>query len=332
MISAAIICRDRPEQLRAAIGSLRGATDECVVLDTGSTPENFASLAAEQDGWLRVVPSAEFAHGDGKPFHFANARNEVARHCAHDWILVLDSDEELMEAESFADELAPILATAPDAASMNVYCVAPSGLMSHLTQPRIYNRLAVRYTGRVHTQPIGIDTMGAVSGTWIKSDYSNGIEEKAARSIPLLWHALEHDTDCDKLSMAYFLVKTYHAIGDRLAVLDVYRNHFRPYEADPYRYSNPVFVEAHCWAAIAAGAIEGIGECRKVLEHGLSIYPDAPHIQHMIACVSLVSLSVLSGIHEIRTKYQYAGLSVCELAGVVPEALEMLRSPFGMRR
>ena len=84
-LTAAVIVKDEAEHLAGCLASLRGAVDEIVVVDTGSTD---GSVAVAQ-GFGAVVLHHEWAG------NFSDARNRGLDRATGEWILYIDADERL---------------------------------------------------------------------------------------------------------------------------------------------------------------------------------------------------------------------------------------------
>ncbi|MBI4448766.1 glycosyltransferase [Candidatus Woesearchaeota archaeon] len=82
-ISLCMICRNESEHLPAALASVKGLSDEIIIVDTGSTDGTID--IAKQHG--TVVLSLPW-NGD-----FSAARNESIRMASKEWILFIDADE-----------------------------------------------------------------------------------------------------------------------------------------------------------------------------------------------------------------------------------------------
>jgi glycosyltransferase involved in cell wall biosynthesis/Flp pilus assembly protein TadD len=142
-ISACLIVRDEEANLPRCLGSLRGAVDELIVVDTGSQDRTVE--LAEQHG-ARVV---HFTWCDD----FAAARNESLRHASGHWILWIDADDELLQLEP--DALRALTAQPYEAHWLQVQSLAAdTGEVGAVTtQCRFFrNGLGMRFQGRVHEQ------------------------------------------------------------------------------------------------------------------------------------------------------------------------------------
>ncbi len=88
-IHALILARDEEHNLTACIGSLRGCIDDITVFDTGSR-DGTAARALSLGAACVVLPWTD---------DFAAARNAALAQLGADWVLVLDADERLAEAD-----------------------------------------------------------------------------------------------------------------------------------------------------------------------------------------------------------------------------------------
>src|SRR5437764_6936259 len=91
-LTAAIIVKDEAEHLAGCLASLRGAVDEIVVVDTGSSDGS----PAVAEGFGAVVLHHEWTG------NFSEARNLGLDRATGEWILYIDADERL-EPMSKAD-------------------------------------------------------------------------------------------------------------------------------------------------------------------------------------------------------------------------------------
>jgi len=84
-ISLCMIVKDEAQNIRRCLGSVAGAVDEIIVVDTGST-DNTCQIASEFGALVYQFPWNE---------NFSDARNASLELATGDWILFLDGDEEL---------------------------------------------------------------------------------------------------------------------------------------------------------------------------------------------------------------------------------------------
>lgn len=138
-LSACLIVRDEEALLPGCLESIRGAVDELIVVDTGSTDR-----------------TVEIALSFGAAVHFfawcddfAAARNYAIDQATSDWILTIDADERI-------DPITiPVLRTALDRDDVTGYWMmtVADDLLRYWT-PRIFrNKPDIRYEGVLHEMP-----------------------------------------------------------------------------------------------------------------------------------------------------------------------------------
>src|SRR5262249_58698262 len=145
-VSLCMIVKDEEANLPACLDSAVDLVDEVVVVDTGSA-DNTRAVAARYGA--RVV---DFAWCDS----FAAARNESLRHATGDWVLWLDADDRLDEANRL--KLGSLLRSLPDedAAYLLRSQTPPdpiTGTVVLVDQAKLFRlRPDVRFEYRVHEQ------------------------------------------------------------------------------------------------------------------------------------------------------------------------------------
>ena len=81
-VSACMIVKNEADNLDRCLRSLKGAVDDIIVVDTGSTDET-VSIAKRHHAQVLTFTWCD---------DFAAARNESIRHATSDWVLWLDAD------------------------------------------------------------------------------------------------------------------------------------------------------------------------------------------------------------------------------------------------
>jgi glycosyltransferase involved in cell wall biosynthesis len=192
LITLAMIVRNEEQTLPRCLESVRGAVDEIIVVDTGSS-DNTVAVAKHYGAEVYHVAWCD---------DFAAARNESLRHAHGEWILYLDADEQLTP-ESAATIRQLVASQPPSIGGLLCMIVSPhrqgsGGVETHRgAYPRLfrnygYPRLAFR--GRVHEQitPAIIECGGAIIPSPIviwHSGYDiaqHRLEEKVRRNYRLL--------------------------------------------------------------------------------------------------------------------------------------------------
>jgi glycosyltransferase involved in cell wall biosynthesis len=160
-VAASLIVRDAAETLERCLASVRPHVDEVCVLDTGSTDGTLAlldRLAGEPGPPLRVE-SAVWQDD----FAAARERSFALVAPAHDWILWIDDDDELVGG----DNVRAIVARAKAAGAAAVLAAydhhaRPDGTSHYDWSFRIVRRGTGRWEGVVHEHWRGPDPRQAV--------------------------------------------------------------------------------------------------------------------------------------------------------------------------
>jgi len=149
-LAAVLIVRDEAARLPGCLASLVGVVDEVVVHDTGSV-----------DGTVQLARAAGAVVHEGYwDDDFARARNVGLELTSAPWVLVLDADERVgadpaPDLAALHDLLATTTADVLTVAVRNVCPEELGGSYRH-PGPRLLRRDGVRYTGRVHEQPVPV--------------------------------------------------------------------------------------------------------------------------------------------------------------------------------
>lgn len=194
-ISVCMIAKNEEKNIHSCLAPLKKLGFELVIADTGSTDGTKALVSQYTDHiydyhWNR---------------NFSEARNFSIFKASHDWILVVDFDEYLKEADvqdliscihSHQKEIGTITRLNP--------CRLISGQCSVMTEQvaRLFNRNYNYYQGIVHEQALPIGGTAPLYFPVSVSFYHHGYEseanvtEKADRNLSLLLTALR-DTPND---------------------------------------------------------------------------------------------------------------------------------------
>jgi tetratricopeptide (TPR) repeat protein len=197
-----MIARDEAKHIERALASVRGAVDELVVLDTGSSD---ATVHLARSAGARVE---NFRWIDD----FSAARNAALELAGADWHLVLDADEWV---ESGADMLPRLRHTPPSFAGavridsrFGAGDIAPSWLTRVLPG-------SLRYAGRVHEQPVhglALQRLPLVIG---HDGYRpQALAAKSGRNAALLRRAL---AECPQDAYLWYQLGKDHDVYERHA-------------------------------------------------------------------------------------------------------------------
>jgi tetratricopeptide (TPR) repeat protein len=208
-LSAAIIVKDEADHLDACLASLRGLTDEIVVVDTGSTDGSVA--VAQGHG---AVVAHEPWQGD-----FATPRNRGLDLATGDWILYVDADERVF---GDFDVVRAHLDRAHDCVAFRVRFVPKVG-WTPFREFRLWrNRDDVRFQGHIHETVVPAITTAATAES-LRIDpfdlltihhlgYEGDQPGKRARDEPMLTAELARHPD--RAFVYDHLARVYEAAGD----------------------------------------------------------------------------------------------------------------------
>ncbi|WP_159883632.1 glycosyltransferase family 2 protein [Paenibacillus puerhi] len=146
-LAIGIIARDEERTIARCLASVRGAADEIILVDSGSTDRTL-SIAADFPEVKTILV----------PWHnsFAELRNEGMRHMQADWVLWIDADEYLYEEDrDVVREAAGLFDDIPYTPILNIWQMNQiQGAVRHeFSQARLFPlRRGLQYHGRVHEQ------------------------------------------------------------------------------------------------------------------------------------------------------------------------------------
>ena len=217
-LSAAIIVKDEAEHLDACLASLRGLTDEIVVVDTGSTDRSVA--VAEGHGALVAhVPW----QGD-----FATPRNRGLDLATGEWILYIDADE---RARGDFDAVRASLDQANESVAFRVRFVPRVGWTPFREYRLWRNRDDVRFQGHIHETVVpAIGVAAAAEGLRVDPfdlltiehlGYEGDQPAKRARDEPMLTAELARHPE--RAFVYDHLARVYEAAGDGDRAVEVWK-------------------------------------------------------------------------------------------------------------
>jgi tetratricopeptide (TPR) repeat protein len=208
LLSAALIVRDESEFLRGCLESLAGIVDELIVVDTGSvdgTPEIARQFGA-------TVIHHPWRHD------FSEARNVSLEAASSQWILYIDADERLVDADRAQVER--LLCGAEEAAFRLLF--QPSLKATPYREYRLWrNDPRIRFEGIIHERVVpSIHQVADQDGRSIGNSelmlvhlgYEGDQEQKHRRNLPLLVRQLQ--VEPTNLFARHHLARVLEALGE----------------------------------------------------------------------------------------------------------------------
>ena len=149
MISACMIVRDGEATLERALSSLKGYVDEIIIAVDSRTTDRTRDIIERHTPRIWCPTNPSIHPPDIKTFDydwnedFSQARNLVASKASHDWILVVDADDEM---EAGKQQIFRDAVTKGDGVRVTV----KTGSTSSVQSIRCYNRKTAKYVYAVH--------------------------------------------------------------------------------------------------------------------------------------------------------------------------------------
>ena len=252
------------DQLLYAIQSAQDIVDEVVlVLDSKSCLE--AEFKPKSLFGTRVFR---------RPWtdDFAAARNFAQEKCRGKWIVVIDRDEEFTQTEPLKEALATAEAKGFDCIMVETHCHMGSPVPEIMLQPRAYLKDKAHWIYPVHNQLIGQKNALAVQ-TIIKTSYHGDVDEKAARSLPMLEKFVKEQPD--DVHGWHYLARTHMALGN-MAEAEGYC--WRTVNLAP---AEPAFAITWVWLARCVQQLRGQEAYEAVVSRALVHHPGFHEVLHL---------------------------------------------------
>ncbi len=273
-VSLCMIVKDEEELLPACLEAARGAVDEIVVVDTGSSDRTVE--IAESFG-AKVV---SFPWNGS----FADARNVSIEHATGDWIMYLDADEQL--AAGSAAELRSLLGKtwreAFNLVETNFTGGEGSGeSVAHLALRVWRNRPEYRFAGRIHEQKtqsmpnylperFETTTVQISHYGYLKSRIS--AKEKSQRNIELLEAQVE-ERGLNAFS-ALNLGTEWMLVGEQAKAREYLEQSWTMLRRQPAWQRQPWAPMLLSRLATVRRELGDLAGVRALVAEGLAIYPD----------------------------------------------------------
>ncbi|WP_169332843.1 glycosyltransferase [Effusibacillus pohliae] len=276
-ISLCMIVKNEADHLPRCLQSVKGAVDEIIVVDTGST-DGTAAVARRFGADVFCVSWRD---------DFAYARNQGVDRASGDWILFLDGDEELDPDDR---EKLRLCAQHPEfeAFFLQIHNYIGDGSQGATINPvlRLFkNRPEYRFEGRIHEQiaasicrhkpeaafhitDIKIHHYGYQQETVRKKD-------KIHRNLKLLQQMLAEKPD-DPFTL-YNMGVEYLRLASLQQALDAFRKARARLDPVASSYTHLLFkYEIRCLLAVGR-----LPEAIRLCEEGIGLYPDYTDLHHL---------------------------------------------------
>ncbi|MCL5019252.1 MAG: tetratricopeptide repeat protein [Patescibacteria group bacterium] len=211
-VSLCMIVKDEEKNLNRCLESIKGLTDEIIVVDTGSKD---ATIRIAQDNGAKVY-SLQWNND------FSEARNFSLSYATKNWILVMDADEALPKEQH--PKLLHLIATSQfEAYTVRIKSRIKKDTDEYWvinTHTRLFrNHSGIKFSGRVHEdiRP-SVEAIGASIGMGdveiVHYGYSVDVvhlKEKAQRNIALLQQTIRENPDN---ALSYFYLGEAYSLSE----------------------------------------------------------------------------------------------------------------------
>jgi len=202
-ISACLIVKDGERSLRKTLDSLVPWVAEVVVgIDPATTDDTHDVIAkfARDNPWL---PVRQFINVHALSVGFGEARNRVIEKACGDWILWMDSDEEIVGGSEIPKLMRPNMHAAYCTPQIH-YSIQPPQVLTTDYPSRLYrNRMGIKFFGLVHEHP-EVKAGEAIPTATMRGDVQfahNGYQTEEVRrnryfrNLPLLMRDVNDNPD-----------------------------------------------------------------------------------------------------------------------------------------
>jgi hypothetical protein len=263
LISAVLIVRDEEAVLDECLSSLEGVVDEIVVVDTGSIDDTMAICRRH-----RVSLSEQEWRDD-----FAEARNASLDRASGEWILYIDADERVIDADRAGIETT--LRTT-DQVAFRVL-LRPHSTMTPYREYRLWrNDPRIRFEGRMHERVVpAIHHVANLEGSSVGDidlyldhvGYEGDQTRKHLRNLPLLERYLADDPE--HLFALHHLSTVLEALGRDSEVDPLLER-----AIDAVRHQQfPEPVGSLAYGALIRRRQERGEDVRELLDEALALFP-----------------------------------------------------------
>jgi 2-polyprenyl-3-methyl-5-hydroxy-6-metoxy-1,4-benzoquinol methylase/glycosyltransferase involved in cell wall biosynthesis/GT2 family glycosyltransferase len=148
-VSACLICKNGEHELGRTIKSIQGVYDQLIVGIDKTSTDDTESICQQFDAEYFYIETPVGENGTG----FAAARNETIKRATMDWVLWIDSDEKLENAENLHRYLRPNCYDGYGI-KQHHFAVDPEGILKTDFPCRLFrNHRGLKFYGHVHEHP-----------------------------------------------------------------------------------------------------------------------------------------------------------------------------------
>lgn len=280
-VGVCLIVRDEVHHIRRCLSSVADLVSEIIVVDTGS-----------KDGTLDVVREfpAKIVHTEWQ-CDFADARNIALTHATEPWILSIDADEELDDAN--ADYISKLI-NSPNVCGYfvkirNYLDSAEDAEFITDSACRLFrNQWNIRFTGAIHESVIPAieDISGQIEFSDVTFNHYGyspetiANKDKNTRNMRIIENAIQHNPE--DLTMQYALATEYFQQAKYEACLTILYPLLTKVPVST-GYASDIVVKT----AYALRALGRLDEAKRMLDNGRTFFPDFPDLLDLGANIEI---------------------------------------------
>lgn len=209
-LSFCIITKNEINNLKRCINSIRNIAYEIIVVDTGSTDNTVKKLKAMKDSAIKIF---EFEWCND----FSKARNYSLSKATGDYVIVIDSDEWILEEEKKKIPIA--LSYDKDVYYLKQASNRKDGLTSFVRNARMFrNKIGIHYVNAIHEsiEPFSIENKldsAIVDISFEHTGYdltAEQFDKKLERNLAI--HLQQKIDEPDNQNVNHFLANCYYAM------------------------------------------------------------------------------------------------------------------------
>jgi glycosyltransferase involved in cell wall biosynthesis len=275
-LSAGMMVKDGGDLFVKTLASLGPVINELVLVNTDDRAQTRDMSSAEKQavlsGWDLTVIHSPWQK------NFSLHRNESIQPCTGDWILIIDSDEELKGGEMLREALTYQLTTV-HSMSLTMHDMRAGTSVMQTEQRRVFRKGTIHYEGRVHNQPV---VEGGVNEFCPEAEilhYGYGLDtqsmkKKTRRSIELLDMQIQQGD----IQAYYYRAQQKGMMNEKegaVADLATYLTDCRENPKIPLRRDAYFSIISSCLT------LNRVQDAEFWLKQALKVAPDLPDVQFM---------------------------------------------------
>jgi glycosyltransferase involved in cell wall biosynthesis len=267
-LSVCMIVKNEAKNLPRLLNSIKGLADEVIIVDTGST-DNTVEIAQRHDAKTYYFEWCD---------DFSAARNESLKYAVKDYILWLDGDDEIEQAEhrKIKEHIKKHFGSAIYLKLKNAHATEET----EATQLRMFpNHKGIKFSGRVHEQIFfSIQEKGIPFSTCYGTVIHHGYEESGEAIEKLNRNKKIQEKELlenpDNIYTYFYLARTHKGLGQFEEALENYLIFIERGKDKPITTGLDIYKIAILEAAQMLGSVRSVKDAIDLIEKWRSNFPE----------------------------------------------------------